>query len=73
MISCVFDLTKSKGYKSIRVLLVWMVDTLGPRERLCTLVAGLSSQGTVTVDAIVEAAAAGELRQTFNTNSQLMN
>ena len=34
-----------------------MVDTLSPRERLCTLAAGLSSQGTVTVDVIVEAAA----------------
>ena len=34
-----------------------MVGTLSPRERLCTLAAGLSSQGTVTVDAIVEAAA----------------
>ena len=36
-----------------------MVDTLSPRKRLCTLAAGLSSQGTVTVDVIVEAAATG--------------
>ena len=57
MISCLFDLTKLESYKSIRVLLVWIVDTLSLRERLCTLAAGLSSQGTVTVDAIVEAAA----------------
>ena len=57
MISCLFDLTELESYKSIRVLLVWIVDTLSPRERLCTLAAGLSSQGTVTVDAIVEAAA----------------
>ena len=59
MISCLLDLTKLESYKSIRVLLVWMVDTLSPREQLCTLAAGLSSQGTVTVDAIVEAAATG--------------
>ena len=57
MISCLFDLTKLESYKSIRVLLVWMVDTLIPKERLCMLAAGLSSQGTVAVDAIVEAAA----------------
>ena len=57
MISCLFDLTKRESYEIHLHAVGWMVDTLSPRERLCTLAAGLSSQRTVTVEAIVEAAA----------------
>ena len=60
MISCPFCLNKVHPRA-----VGWMVDTLSPRERLCTLAAVLSSQRTVTVDAIVEAAATLRLMYEF--------